>query len=126
MIRRPPRSTLFPYTTLFRSQDETRGGEPVGELGRRDEAACLDAPDPVRQRMVAPGRSEPRRQWGATRCHEQCQRDDGDRRAPRRGRGRGRRALTLSPGNPPPIHCVGPLLAVERTKDTPEPIGLSV
>src|SRR2546422_10730059 len=25
MIRRPPRSTLFPYTTLFRSQS-TRGG----------------------------------------------------------------------------------------------------
>src|SRR3712207_8851107 len=24
MIRRPPRSTLFPYTTLFRSQYETR------------------------------------------------------------------------------------------------------
>src|SRR5256884_9314167 len=23
MIRRPPRSTLFPYTTLFRSQHET-------------------------------------------------------------------------------------------------------
>src|SRR2546425_8263617 len=23
MIRRPPRSTLFPYTTLFRSQNET-------------------------------------------------------------------------------------------------------
>src|SRR3712207_8987080 len=32
MIRRPPRSTLFPYTTLFRSPEETqdphdRGGE---------------------------------------------------------------------------------------------------
>src|SRR5258708_24153465 len=30
MIRRPPRSTLFPYTTLFRShhaQPETRHGE---------------------------------------------------------------------------------------------------
>src|SRR5438034_8513981 len=26
MIRRPPRSTLFPYTTLFRSQDEARSG----------------------------------------------------------------------------------------------------
>src|SRR5258708_9871036 len=27
MIRRPPRSTLFPYTTLFRSRaDETTGG----------------------------------------------------------------------------------------------------
>src|SRR2546430_11768431 len=27
MIRRPPRSTLFPYTTLFRSQDFGRGRE---------------------------------------------------------------------------------------------------
>src|SRR5690242_21307134 len=26
MIRRPPRSTLFPYTTLFRSQ---RGADPI-------------------------------------------------------------------------------------------------
>src|SRR5438094_7377563 len=25
MIRRPPRSTLFPYTTLFRSHDMLRG-----------------------------------------------------------------------------------------------------
>src|SRR5258707_10916167 len=25
MIRRPPRSTLFPYTTLFRSQQSTPG-----------------------------------------------------------------------------------------------------
>src|SRR5256885_12752554 len=29
MIRRPPRSTLFPYTTLFRSSaDAGRGGRP--------------------------------------------------------------------------------------------------
>src|SRR5260370_41416995 len=27
MIRRPPRSTLFPYTTLFRSQQEMSGSE---------------------------------------------------------------------------------------------------
>src|SRR3989475_2216502 len=26
MIRRPPRSTLFPYTTLFRSRQEQAGG----------------------------------------------------------------------------------------------------
>src|SRR2546430_3634240 len=26
MIRRPPRSTLFPYTTLFRSPFQARGG----------------------------------------------------------------------------------------------------
>src|SRR4051812_49922281 len=29
MIRRPPRSTLFPYTTLFRSRTGT-GGAPAG------------------------------------------------------------------------------------------------
>src|SRR5256885_16866244 len=30
MIRRPPRSTLFPYTTLFRSRPARRGGWPHG------------------------------------------------------------------------------------------------
>src|SRR2546430_12389047 len=41
MIRRPPRSTLFPYTTLFRSPDEAEDGHralrPLGAappLGR--------------------------------------------------------------------------------------------
>src|SRR5947199_5313567 len=29
MIRRPPRSTLFPYTTLFRSRNTTVGGTVV-------------------------------------------------------------------------------------------------
>src|SRR3712207_9382911 len=29
MIRRPPRSTLFPYTTLFRSLDPTRHLRPT-------------------------------------------------------------------------------------------------
>src|SRR2546426_3691442 len=32
MIRRPPRSTLFPYTTLFRSE---RGEGVVGDPGSR-------------------------------------------------------------------------------------------
>src|SRR5437016_11651176 len=33
MIRRPPRSTLFPYTTLFRSRRQVRrdDGEQLGE-----------------------------------------------------------------------------------------------
>src|SRR3712207_7047814 len=30
MIRRPPRSTLFPYTTLFRSRGERRRGADLG------------------------------------------------------------------------------------------------
>src|SRR3989442_9882420 len=39
MIRRPPRSTLFPYTTLFRSDVDDAGlrvlGEPVRRGGKR-------------------------------------------------------------------------------------------
>src|SRR6266576_5952435 len=44
MIRRPPRSTLFPYTTLFRSSQITVNGVPQplvwdndGGLGRSEE-----------------------------------------------------------------------------------------
>src|SRR2546427_5151155 len=38
MIRRPPRSTLFPYTTLFRSHERRRPVEPApapAEAARR-------------------------------------------------------------------------------------------
>src|SRR2546422_3089781 len=38
MIRRPPRSTLFPYTTLFRSIDERAAGL---ERNARGYADCL-------------------------------------------------------------------------------------
>src|SRR5205809_3196586 len=31
MLRRPPRSTLFPYTTLFRSQDRRSGAQGHGK-----------------------------------------------------------------------------------------------
>src|SRR3712207_7165445 len=41
MIRRPPRSTLFPYTTLFRSGGEGRdaviAGEAEGDADGEDE-----------------------------------------------------------------------------------------
>src|SRR2546430_8190261 len=33
MIRRPPRSTLFPYTTLFRSQEQRPDDHRVSERG---------------------------------------------------------------------------------------------
>src|SRR3712207_7233892 len=33
MIRRPPRSTLFPYTTLFRSRDHLAAGAERGVQG---------------------------------------------------------------------------------------------
>src|SRR2546426_3189987 len=38
MIRRPPRSTLFPYTTLFRSLQGTRGGNSPHQGGERHES----------------------------------------------------------------------------------------
>src|SRR5690349_22774214 len=42
MIRRPPRSTLFPYTTLFRSQRQQRGRRRRG--GRPELARPLPVP----------------------------------------------------------------------------------
>src|SRR3712207_8195679 len=51
MIRRPPRSTLFPYTTLFRSEDveyaavaDGAGGVLVARLGRVDGVAVRGRP----------------------------------------------------------------------------------
>src|SRR5688572_32660864 len=38
MIRRPPRSTLFPYTTLFRSRDFSRIMSAVNTTGRATRA----------------------------------------------------------------------------------------
>src|SRR5258705_7529293 len=35
MIRRPPRSTLFPYTTLFRSRGRAQFGAARGHAHRR-------------------------------------------------------------------------------------------
>src|SRR3712207_8632474 len=45
MIRRPPRSTLFPYTTLFRSRDQHDGGydgpdHPHHDASRLSSSAC--------------------------------------------------------------------------------------
>src|SRR2546429_7359938 len=40
MIRRPPRSTLFPYTTLFRSQ---LASYPGSQAGRETQAAAAAA-----------------------------------------------------------------------------------
>src|SRR3712207_6900986 len=45
MIRRPPRSTLFPYTTLFRSEAQARQlllDREVNLLGRRVVRGLLD------------------------------------------------------------------------------------
>src|SRR3712207_7492746 len=59
MIRRPPRSTLFPYTTLFRSQDPAavpRPGDRVAVQHLQDRRAASRA-DQLARRGSA-GRSE--------------------------------------------------------------------
>src|SRR3712207_6892761 len=50
MIRRPPRSTLFPYTTLFRSQ--RRRGRGAGDV-REEDAAGDASVEQQRERHVA-------------------------------------------------------------------------
>src|SRR3712207_6854045 len=73
MIRRPPRSTLFPYTTLFRSPDAAQdgqqarapgGGHPRGALGgdraRPVERQAGDHQLPQDRPPAAPGAARPR------------------------------------------------------------------
>src|SRR3989441_12272179 len=65
MIRRPPRSTLFPYTTLFRSHVELGIGElDSGGNGRRPP---VDRVESVRRQVIRePGRAaDPRNEHGA-------------------------------------------------------------
>src|SRR5258708_8410777 len=54
MIRRPPRSTLFPYTTLFRSQlseqDQERGLQEIAPLRQLlDGVAAVEECSPIEQ-----------------------------------------------------------------------------
>src|SRR5687768_18328723 len=61
MIRRPPRSTLFPYTTLFRSRRSGRGdgtarqlsGFPRGDRGCRAGRPVREAGDRKSTRLYS-------------------------------------------------------------------------
>src|SRR5256885_11788314 len=61
MIRRPPRSTLFPYTTLFRSRD---GGR---RYDRRRKLTSRPARDAAASRIPRPLRTTPSPREGARR-----------------------------------------------------------
>src|SRR3989449_4792073 len=45
MIRRPPRSTLFPYTTLFRSHPAGSDDEVLLSVGDEEKAVVVDPAD---------------------------------------------------------------------------------
>src|SRR2546430_3263133 len=52
MIRRPPRSTLFPYTTLFRSRERTAGGALAREKRQQGTQECFHV------RPIMPARAD--------------------------------------------------------------------
>src|SRR2546422_7545153 len=87
MIRRPPRSTLFPYTTLFRSSRLLRAGTPgrareVAGAGRRGSPpglgrGLLGSRPPLRRtaptwRAGSPARSEEHTSELQSRLHLVC------------------------------------------------------
>src|SRR2546422_4616654 len=53
MIRRPPRSTLFPYTTLFRSIDAESGQQLQSQTFQRPGADLLGLRDSVAEKIAS-------------------------------------------------------------------------
>src|SRR5690606_42125006 len=55
MLRPPPRSTLFPYTTLFRSRTRCNVGRELADRPARRPARCRHGPDArVHPRRLSP------------------------------------------------------------------------
>src|SRR2546429_3071197 len=79
MIRRPPRSTLFPYTTLFRSWPRQavaglrrRADGGVGRVAHGGEAKRPRPARPAAARRAAPPRSEEHTSELQSRLHLVC------------------------------------------------------
>src|SRR3712207_9104123 len=66
MIRRPPRSTLFPYTTLFRSVVESWAPGYLDRLGLGDAALAHANPGIILTSLTPFGRTGPYREFAAT------------------------------------------------------------
>src|SRR5256885_6654202 len=66
MIRRPPRSTLFPYTTLFRSVDRRIDRNPVSTIHH----AAEHEPEHHAERGAAESDQDPLREEDAARSEE--------------------------------------------------------
>src|SRR5690242_21173479 len=69
MIRRPPRSTLFPYTTLFRSSGAERA-ECFGRLSTVSSRPSRLSPVAAKRRRGSGRASETRLRFPATRSEE--------------------------------------------------------
>src|SRR2546422_6745911 len=71
MIRRPPRSTLFPYTTLFRSRG-ARERDELFDVGTRDEVLGLAREERDGLHRRVPLRSEEHTSELQSRLHLVC------------------------------------------------------
>src|SRR5258708_29922065 len=111
MIRRPPRSTLFPYTTLFRSLR-------VHAHLARDAGACMRRPAGTR-----PGALVPAGDAGAGRRRALDPLRGGRERW--RGRVLARVRARAAPGPPPLVGALVPLLLpllpLRRDRRLPDP-----
>src|SRR2546429_3684026 len=56
MIRRPPRSTLFPYTTLFRSYDATHAAGANARTARASAGFAADGAETIDRSGAGGGR----------------------------------------------------------------------
>src|SRR3712207_8555659 len=79
MIRRPPRSTLFPYTTLFRSNSSCLVEEfselPELRTSAKFVSRSLHNPAPLVSQRTSPG--------PAAAAHRACSSGGGDRKSTR-------------------------------------------
>src|SRR5207248_9861205 len=107
MIRRPPRSTLFPYTTLFRSPDvpEEEGGRHVRSVRARIESGQEAEREPGR----ALGEDRVSDRPGGGKHHEPD--DRGGRQADQRT------AMRERPGEKRPHHQAIATLPTQRPYD---------
>src|SRR2546426_10532380 len=108
MIRRPPRSTLFPYTTLFRSPIALARSAPVAPAGSR-----FSLPSGSVTRISAAAIRSGSRLGGPRRGRRRSGRRGGDRDA------RGRRR----PGQEAPPLAEGERDQEGREGPSPEPAG---
>src|SRR3989449_5054508 len=69
MIRRPPRSTLFPYTTLFRSEGEAKDELHRGHALEQVIESCLLPALPLRTCLSSPGWSPDRKSTRLNSSH---------------------------------------------------------
>src|SRR2546429_1799732 len=75
MIRRPPRSTLFPYTTLFRSEEQVEAGEALVDVLGGEVHAVVVVPERAHGLVdvaVRPMRSEEHTSELQSRLHLVC------------------------------------------------------